>query len=61
MLVLTRKPTEVIRLKLPDGRFIDITNVRMSTGACRIGVDAPKDVEIVRGELIASGVVIPAP
>lgn len=52
MLILERKPTEQILLKLPGGETIEITNVRMGRGACRIGVSAPHSVRIVRSELI---------
>lgn len=48
MLVLTRKTNESILI----GDNIKITLVKVSGGSVRIGIDAPKDVKIVRSELI---------
>lgn len=47
MLVLTRKANESIQI----GDDITITVVRIQGGSVRIGVKAPKDTNIVRGEL----------
>ena len=47
MLVLTRKPEEQIRI----GDDIVITIVRVKGNTIRVGIDAPKGVRIVRGEL----------
>ena len=47
MLVLSRKELETIRI----GTEIEITIVRLGPGVVRIGIDAPKDLRIVRGEL----------
>ncbi len=47
MLVLTRKPLE----KLFIGDNICVTVVRLSDGQVRLGIDAPREVSIVRGEL----------
>ncbi len=47
MLVLSRKKSETI--KIPDD--VTITIVRISDGTVRIGIDAPREVRIVRGEL----------
>lgn len=49
MLVLTRKENETIRI----GDDIEITLIRVKGGNIRIGIDAPKDVKILRGELQA--------
>ncbi len=49
MLVLTRKADEQILI----GDNIKITLVRVRGNAVRIGIDAPRDVRIVRGELEA--------
>lgn len=47
MLVLTRKPKEEIRI----GNGVTITILRVKGQSVRIGIDAPKNVQIVRGEL----------
>lgn len=47
MLVLTRKHLE----KLFIGENICITVVRLGDGQVRLGIDAPREVSIVRGEL----------
>jgi len=48
MLVLTRKQNEKIRI----GSSIVITVVRMKGKAVRLGIEAPSDVNILRGELV---------
>ena len=47
MLVLTRKLQEKIRV----GDEITITILRVKGNSVRIGVEAPRDVRVVRGEL----------
>lgn len=47
MLVLTRKTDEQILI----GNDIKITLIRVRGNSVRIGIDAPRDVRIVRGEL----------
>jgi len=47
MLVLSRKKNE----KLMIGDEIEITIVRISGDKCRIGIEAPEGVKILRGEL----------
>jgi carbon storage regulator CsrA len=47
MLVLTRKPDEQIRI----GDDIVITIVRVKGNTIRVGVEAPKGVRVIRGEL----------
>lgn len=49
MLVLTRKKNESIVI---DGR-IEIEVLQLKTGGVRIGIKAPRDVAIMRGELLA--------
>lgn len=49
MLVLSRKTSERIHI----GDNITITIVRIGQGAVRIGVDAPKDMDVVRAELVS--------
>jgi carbon storage regulator len=48
MLVLTRKLME----KLFIGDDICITVVRLEGGQVRLGIDAPRDVTVVRAELV---------
>ena len=47
MLVLTRKQTETIKI----GDSITITILRLKGQAVRVGIDAPRDVRVIRGEL----------
>jgi carbon storage regulator len=49
MLVLTRKLLE----KLYIGDDICVTVVRLEGGQVRLGIDAPREVSVVRAELIA--------
>lgn len=50
MLVLTRKPGEIIVLDL-GGREVSVHILHTSTGRVSLGVDAPRDVKVRRGEL----------
>ena len=47
MLVLTRKQQERIHI----GDNVTITVVRIQGNAVRIGIEAPKDVRVIRGEI----------
>lgn len=47
MLVLSRKPGERIRI----GDDIAVTVVRIGPNTVRIGIDAPRDMSILREEL----------
>jgi carbon storage regulator len=49
MLVLTRKLLE----KLYIGDDICVTVVRLEGGQVRLGIDAPREVSVVRAELLA--------
>ncbi len=51
MLVLTRKQNEKIRI----GENITITVVRMKGKSVRLGIEAPKSVNVLRGELVFEG------
>lgn len=51
MLVLTRKLME----KLYIGDDVCITVVRLEGGQVRLGIDAPRDVAVVRAELLPDG------
>ena len=56
MLVLTRKPAECIRI----GDDIVIKVIKTSRGAVKIGIDAPAEIRVVRGELVDSKPTEPA-
>ena len=47
MLVLTRKSQEQIRI----GDDITISIIKVKGNAVRVGIEAPRDVRIIRGEL----------
>ena len=47
MLVLTRKPNQQLQI----GEGIVITVVRVRGNTIRLGIEAPKDVRIIRSEL----------
>lgn len=57
MLILTRKIHQTIKIKLPreedyeEGQEIVITILNLDTNRVRIGVAAPKEVIIRRGEV----------
>jgi len=48
MLVLTRKQRETIQV----GSDVVITIVRITDGSVRIGIEAPKHIPVIRGELV---------
>jgi len=48
MLVLTRKQSEKIQI----GNNITITVIRMKGKSVRLGIEAPADVNVLRGELV---------
>jgi carbon storage regulator CsrA len=53
VLILSRKKDQTIVLTLPSGERIAImlVEVRGSNGTARIGINAPADVKIWRGEI----------
>lgn len=51
MLILSRKNQQ----KLVINKNIVITVTKIRGGRVRLGVDAPKDVTVQRGELVAKG------
>ena len=57
MLILTRRPGQNIKLRLEDGREITISLLGINNGEwnrlAKIGIDAPKTINIVREELLA--------
>lgn len=50
MLVLSRKPNETIKI----GDDIEVRIIEVKGDTVRIGIEAPKSVEILRGELVES-------
>ena len=56
MLVLSRKKDESIVMRIPGRDDIRLTVVRIDNmNKVRIGVEADKDVVILRSELVSSG------
>ena len=53
MLVLKRKPGEKIVINLGMGRTITVAVFECRACSCKIGIDAPLDLSVLRGELIA--------
>ncbi len=51
MLILTRKPGESIKI----GEDIYITLLATKGNQTRIGIDAPRELEVVRTELLGKG------
>lgn len=54
MLVLSRHEREVIEMRLPSGEVIAITVAKIKGSAVRLGIEAPEDVHILRGELVGT-------
>ncbi|MAE68723.1 MAG: carbon storage regulator [Candidatus Peribacteraceae bacterium] len=54
MLVLSRKKDESIRI----GHDITITVIDIGKGRVKIGIDAPDDVRILRGELLTTEIFV---
>jgi carbon storage regulator CsrA len=54
MLVLSRKTDE----KIVIGDDIEITVTQIQNGKVRIGVQAPKEVRILRGELVNAETIV---
>lgn len=53
MLVLSRKPNEQITMLLPSGEEIVLTVIEdFRAGKVRLGISAPRAVEIYRNELL---------
>jgi carbon storage regulator CsrA len=53
MLVLSRRLGEAILIDTPQGRVrIKITDVDSRTQRCRLGIDAPAEMAVLRGELL---------
>ena len=56
MLVLTRKLQQQVKI----GDHITVTILRVKGHTVRIGIEAPRDVRVVRGELPPKGDISPA-
>ena len=52
MLILTRRPGETIIIETPTGVKITVAVLGVKGNQIRIGTDAPKDVTILREELV---------
>ena len=52
MLVLSRRQGQSLRVDVGDGKEIVITVVRIQPGAVRIGIEAPKEMNVARSELL---------
>ena len=52
MLVLSRLVHEKVVVTLPDGREMEVVVVEIARGKVRLGFAAPKDVKIMRPELL---------
>lgn len=50
MLILTRKEGQRIEIKTEDGQRIVLTMVEITAGKIRLGIDAPKEVSILRDD-----------
>ncbi len=57
MLVLARRQQEQIRI----GSNITITILRVKGQTVRVGIDAPRDIHVVRGELPAYSICLGCP
>ncbi|MEZ6122593.1 MAG: carbon storage regulator [Planctomycetaceae bacterium] len=55
MLVLTRKSAETIRI----GDDVVIKVIKTAKGAVKIGIEAPNDVRVIRGELVDMAAAVP--
>ena len=55
MLVLTRKTQEKIQI----GDSVTITVVRIKGNTVRVGIEAPRDVRVVREELVVRDAAVP--
>lgn len=52
MLVLTRKENESNEITLPDGQQLTVIVTEVERGRARIGIEAPRELKILRSELI---------
>lgn len=59
-LVVTRRPQEFVQLDTGP-RAIRIQVIRINAGECAFRIDAPRDMPIVRGELLSAAEQAPLP
>ncbi|MEM7066816.1 MAG: carbon storage regulator [Cyanobacteria bacterium P01_B01_bin.77] len=52
MLILTRKTDETVILTHPNGDQIDVIETAVNGSSVSLGIDADKEVEIMREELL---------
>jgi carbon storage regulator len=52
MLAITRRPGESIVIELPTGERVSVAVVRVRGNHVRLSVEAPRDVIVVREELV---------
>ena len=52
MLILTRRPGEILIIETPAGERIEVTVLEVKGNQVKIGTDAPNDIAIVREELL---------
>ena len=52
MLAITRRPGESIVIELPTGERVSVAVVRIRGNQVRLSVEAPRDVPVVREELL---------
>lgn len=50
--IVDLKPGQSVRMQTSDGREIIVKSVEAGSGKARIGIEAPKDLPVVRGELV---------
>jgi carbon storage regulator CsrA len=55
MLVLARKPLELILITTPEGREIAVALCSLESNQARIGIEADREVRILRAELADDG------
>jgi carbon storage regulator len=51
MLVLTRRPGEILIIELPTGEQVEVTVLSAKGNQVRLGLDAPAEIQILREEL----------
>ncbi len=56
MLVLSRETDEAVTLTMPDGIKIEIINLGYRKGRMKMGVIAPRDVDVKRNELLEGSI-----
>lgn len=59
MLTLTRRSGERIQITTPDGTEIWIRVTETRPNKCRLSVDAPAGVRVLREELVAEWIQVP--